>query len=406
MAAPGLLQRRARRQLGRGHRSGGWSSSSAARTTTTASTTAACSIWRFSPTCGRGTAETAEALIDALGRRADVPCLERGSPSPGEAPAIRREFYGAPTSRSSGNEVTMCRWMAYSGDPILAEDLLFRPTHSIIDQSLHAELGAASPRTVTASASAGTATRPRRRRCTRAPTPPGTTRTCARSPRRSARRCCSRTCAPPAERRCNAATATRSATAAGCGCTTGRSPDSPEVKRDLMMAVDPSLYPADRGIHRHRDPVLPGPHLRLDRGPARRGRPRGRAGRRRRPPSRRRVPGPHDRGDQRRRIDLDLPLLQREEHQFAVLLDRHRPGARSCIRSWRSSNELGADTRFIVSEPLRDLPGAWNEVPEGSWALVRGASTRSSRSSRWSPREPGTATSAEPRCTPRGGRSE
>ena len=34
-------------------------------------------------------------------------------------------------------------------------------------------------------------------------------------------------------------------------------------------------------------------------------------------------------------------------------------------------DRLGADTRFIVSEPLRDLPGAWNEVPEGSWGLVR-----------------------------------
>jgi predicted glutamine amidotransferase len=36
----------------------------------------------------------------------------------------------------------MCRWMAYSGDPILAEDLLFRPVHSIIDQSLHSRMGA------------------------------------------------------------------------------------------------------------------------------------------------------------------------------------------------------------------------------------------------------------------------
>ena len=35
----------------------------------------------------------------------------------------------------------MCRWMAYSGDPILAEDLLFRPAHSLIDQSLHATRG-------------------------------------------------------------------------------------------------------------------------------------------------------------------------------------------------------------------------------------------------------------------------
>lgn len=36
----------------------------------------------------------------------------------------------------------MCRWMAYSGDPILAEDLLFKPQHSLIDQSLHSRMGA------------------------------------------------------------------------------------------------------------------------------------------------------------------------------------------------------------------------------------------------------------------------
>ncbi|MDH6285402.1 class II glutamine amidotransferase [Rhodococcus sp. NM-2] len=32
--------------------------------------------------------------------------------------------------------------MAYSGEPILAEELLFRPVHSLIDQSLHSRLGA------------------------------------------------------------------------------------------------------------------------------------------------------------------------------------------------------------------------------------------------------------------------
>src|SRR5215211_4958036 len=35
----------------------------------------------------------------------------------------------------------VCRWMAYSGEPILVEDLLFKPEHSLIDQSLHARLG-------------------------------------------------------------------------------------------------------------------------------------------------------------------------------------------------------------------------------------------------------------------------
>ena len=35
----------------------------------------------------------------------------------------------------------MCRWLAYSGSPVLLEDLLYKPTHSLIDQSLHSKLG-------------------------------------------------------------------------------------------------------------------------------------------------------------------------------------------------------------------------------------------------------------------------
>lgn len=30
----------------------------------------------------------------------------------------------------------MCRWMAYTGTPVLLEELLFKPTHSLIDQSM------------------------------------------------------------------------------------------------------------------------------------------------------------------------------------------------------------------------------------------------------------------------------
>ena len=36
----------------------------------------------------------------------------------------------------------MCRWLAYSGSPVLIEDLLFTPKHSLIDQSLHSTMGA------------------------------------------------------------------------------------------------------------------------------------------------------------------------------------------------------------------------------------------------------------------------
>ncbi|MBM7091310.1 class II glutamine amidotransferase [Streptomyces sp. SID9913] len=35
----------------------------------------------------------------------------------------------------------MCRWLAYSGTPILLDSILYRPAHSLIDQSLHAKMG-------------------------------------------------------------------------------------------------------------------------------------------------------------------------------------------------------------------------------------------------------------------------
>ena len=36
----------------------------------------------------------------------------------------------------------MCRWMAWHGQPMLIEELLFKPKHSLIDQSLHSRMGA------------------------------------------------------------------------------------------------------------------------------------------------------------------------------------------------------------------------------------------------------------------------
>ena len=36
----------------------------------------------------------------------------------------------------------MCRWLAYTGAPILLTEVLYTPVHSLIDQSLHSRLGA------------------------------------------------------------------------------------------------------------------------------------------------------------------------------------------------------------------------------------------------------------------------
>jgi len=36
----------------------------------------------------------------------------------------------------------MCRWMAWHGQPVLIDELLFKPQHGLIDQSLHSRMGA------------------------------------------------------------------------------------------------------------------------------------------------------------------------------------------------------------------------------------------------------------------------
>ncbi len=36
----------------------------------------------------------------------------------------------------------MCRWLAYSGSPLAIEEFLLKPKHSLIDQSLHSTMGA------------------------------------------------------------------------------------------------------------------------------------------------------------------------------------------------------------------------------------------------------------------------
>ncbi len=36
----------------------------------------------------------------------------------------------------------MCRWMAWHGQPVLIDELLLKPKHSLIDQSLHSTMGA------------------------------------------------------------------------------------------------------------------------------------------------------------------------------------------------------------------------------------------------------------------------
>ena len=137
------------------------------------------------------------------------------------------------------------------------------------------------------------------------------------------------------------------------------------------MAVDPALYPAIEGSTDSEVMFYLALTFGLEDDPpqavARDGRPR-RGGR---PRARRRAPDPDDGRDHRRRAHLGVPLLQRGQVALAVLQHRRR---RRCARSTRRTSccrDLGDETRLVVSEPLGDLPGAWNEVPESQYGVIQ-----------------------------------
>jgi hypothetical protein len=46
------------------------------------------------------------------------------------------------------------------------------------------------------------------------------------------------------------------------------------------------------------------------------------------------------------------------------------PTLRSLYPENQIVQELSADARLIVSEPIGDLPGAWQEMPESSYAVI------------------------------------
>src|ERR1039458_7895224 len=54
----------------------------------------------------------------------------------------RRRAIPAADNRPRGKRENMCRWMAWHGQSLLIDELLFKPKHGLIDQSLHSRMGA------------------------------------------------------------------------------------------------------------------------------------------------------------------------------------------------------------------------------------------------------------------------
>ena len=264
----------------------------------------------------------------------------------------------------------MCRWLAYSGSPILLEELLYKPKHSLIVPEPALEARRRGRRTATASASGGTALA-RRPPSSTASSPRGTIGTCASSsghiisPLVFAHIRAS-TGAPVQQTNCHPFRYGQLAVDA-------QRPDPrlPRCKRDLALAVDPSLYPQIEGSTDSEVFFFLALTFGLEDDPAGRGRAGGRVRRGDRAASRRRAPDPGDDGDDRRREHLGVPLLERAQVAFALLQHRRPGSARPLPGQPAVPTSVDDERRLVVSEPLGDLAGRWNEVPESSWGVVQ-----------------------------------
>jgi len=67
---------------------------------------------------------------------------------------------------------------------------------------------------------------------------------------------------------------------------------------------------------------------------------------------------------------VGFPLLERGKVALALLLDPRRHPAPQHPEV-EVLQRLSDESRLVVSEPLGDLVGAWNEVPESHYGVVQ-----------------------------------
>jgi predicted glutamine amidotransferase len=264
----------------------------------------------------------------------------------------------------------MCRWMAYSGEPILAEDLLIRPKHSIIDQSLHAELGG-----VTTNGDGfgigwygtGNGTTPAVFKSTHPAWNDQNLREIAtqiRTPLLFAHvRASSGT--PVQQSNCHPFRFGR-----WLWMHNGSLAGFRAVKRDLLMAVDVSLYPQIEGSTDTETLFFLALTFGLTDDP---------------PAAVARAVGFVEDVGRRNGVEYPVHMTVATSDGESIWVFRYSSEKATSSLYYSADvsqvrrlypeldvlDRVGPDTRLIVSEPLRDLPGAWNEVPEGSWALVQ-----------------------------------
>ena len=262
----------------------------------------------------------------------------------------------------------MCRWLAYSGSPVLIKELLLEPQHSLIDQSLHARLGAETTNgdgfgigwygvgeTPGVFHSVEPAWNNRNLRDLaghiRSPLVFAHIRASSGSPVQQTN------CHPFRHGR-------------WLWMHNGVLRDFPRVKRELVLAVDPSLYPQIEGSTDSEVFFFLALTLGLEDDP---------------PAAVERAVGLIEAVGRRRGVEQPVQMTVATTDGTRVWAFRYSSEGRSrslfystavsTLRHQYPDNPvlhgLSDETRVIVSEPLGDLAGAWNEVPESSYGVIQ-----------------------------------
>ena len=262
----------------------------------------------------------------------------------------------------------MCRWLAYSGSPVLIKELLLDPKHSLIDQSLHARLGAETTNgdgfgigwygvgdTPGVFHSIEPAWNDRNLRDLaghiRSPLVLAHIRASSGSPVQQTN------CHPFRHGR-------------WLWMHNGVLRDFPRVKRELVLAVDPSLYPQIEGSTDSETFFFLALTLGLEHDP---------------PAAVERAVGLIEATGRRHGVQQPIQMTVATTDGTRVWAFRYSSEGQSrslfystavsTLRHQYPDNPvlhgLSDETRIIVSEPLGDLAGAWNEVPESSYGVIQ-----------------------------------
>jgi predicted glutamine amidotransferase len=262
----------------------------------------------------------------------------------------------------------MCRWLAYSGSPVLMRELLLEPQHSLIDQSLHSRLGAETTNgdgfgvgwygvgdTPGTFHSVEPAWNDRNLKDLaghiRSPLVFAHIRASSGSPVQQTN------CHPFRHGR-------------WLWMHNGVIREFHRVKRDLVLAVDPSLFPLIEGSTDSETFFFLALTLGLEHDP---------------PTAVERAVGLIEKTGRRHGVEHPIQMTVATTDGTRVWAFRYSSEGKSrslfystdvvTLRRQYPDNPvlhgLSDESRVVVSEPLGDLAGAWNEVPESSYGIIQ-----------------------------------